>query len=99
MFLTVSSLLILPFALLLAAIAIAPLSAPDWWSRHYGKISFLFGAMTYIGNNPNFMIKAIAGQQKIRVPGFLGFIFKFALPFLVPALLLISWLFFKKQGG
>jgi Na+/H+ antiporter NhaD/arsenite permease-like protein len=61
--------------------------------------SVFFGAMTYIGNNPNFMIKAIAEQEKIRVPGFLGFIFKYALPFLVPALILISWLFFKKQGG
>ena len=61
--------------------------------------SVFFGAMTYIGNNPNFMIKAIAGQEKIRVPGFLGFIFKYALPFLVPALILISWMFFKKQGG
>jgi len=58
--------------------------------------SVFFGAATYIGNNPNFMIKAIAGQEKIRVPGFLGFIFKFALPFLAPVLIVIWWLFFKK---
>ena len=58
--------------------------------------SVFFGAATYIGNNPNFMIKAIAEQEKIRVPGFLGFIFKYALPFLLPALVVIWWLFFRK---
>jgi Na+/H+ antiporter NhaD/arsenite permease-like protein len=57
--------------------------------------SVFFGAATYIGNNPNFMIKAIAEQEKIRVPGFLGFIFKFALPFLLPTLVLIWLLFFR----
>ena len=38
--------MILPFALLLAAIALVPLLVPNWWSRHYGKISFVFGAIT-----------------------------------------------------
>jgi Na+/H+ antiporter NhaD/arsenite permease-like protein len=38
--------MILPFALLLATIAIAPLLAPVWWSRHYGKISLVFGSIT-----------------------------------------------------
>ncbi|HTX22824.1 MAG TPA: sodium:proton antiporter [Candidatus Aquilonibacter sp.] len=56
--------------------------------------SVFFGAMTYIGNNPNFMIKAIAEQQKIRVPGFLGFVFKFAVPFLLPVLIAVWLLFF-----
>jgi len=57
--------------------------------------SVFFGAATYIGNNPNFMVKAIAEQQKIRVPGFLGFVFKFALPFLLPVLLTVWLLFFR----
>jgi Na+/H+ antiporter NhaD/arsenite permease-like protein len=56
--------------------------------------SVFFGAATYIGNNPNFMIKAIAEEQKIRVPGFLGYIFKCALPFLLPTLITIWVLFF-----
>jgi Na+/H+ antiporter NhaD/arsenite permease-like protein len=57
--------------------------------------SVFFGAATYIGNNPNFMIKAIAEQQKVRVPGFLGFVFKFALPFLLPVLLTVWLVFFR----
>jgi hypothetical protein len=38
--------MILPFALLLVAIAIAPLLAPVWWSRHYAKVAFGLGAIT-----------------------------------------------------
>lgn len=52
-----------------------------------------FGAATYIGNGPNFMVKAIAEQQKVSTPGFFGFVFKFALPFLLPVLVMV-WLFF-----
>jgi Na+/H+ antiporter NhaD/arsenite permease-like protein len=55
-----------------------------------------FGAATYIGNGPNFMVKAIADHNKIYMPTFLGFIFKFTLPFLLPMLVIIWWLFFKK---
>jgi len=33
-----------------------------------------FGAATYIGNGPNFMVKAVADQQKIRMPTFMGFV-------------------------
>ena len=54
-----------------------------------------FGAATYIGNGPNFMVKAIAGREKIPMPGFLGFIFKFTLPFLLPTLITIWLLFFR----
>jgi len=46
---------------------------------------------TYIGNSPNFMIKAIAEQHKMRTPSFVGFVIKFSLPIL-PVLLLICWL-------
>ncbi len=54
-----------------------------------------FGAATYIGNGPNFMVKAIADHKKIPMPTFLGFIFKYTLPFLLPMLVIIWWLFFK----
>jgi len=53
-----------------------------------------FGAATYIGNGPNFMVKAIADQRNIRVPMFLDYIFKFTLPFLLPALVAVWLLFF-----
>jgi len=52
----------------------------------------LFGALTYIGNSPNFMIKSITEQHKVHTPGFVGFILKFSLPILAPVLLLVCWL-------
>jgi Na+/H+ antiporter NhaD/arsenite permease-like protein len=54
-----------------------------------------FGANTYIGNGPNFMVKAIADQQKVHTPTFLGYVFKFTLPFMVPMLIVVWWLFFR----
>jgi Na+/H+ antiporter NhaD/arsenite permease-like protein len=54
-----------------------------------------FGAATYIGNGPNFMVKAIADQEKITMPGFLGFVLKFTLPFLFPVLISVWLLFFR----
>jgi len=55
-----------------------------------------FGAATYIGNGPNFMVKSIADRQNVTTPGFLGFIFKYTLPCLVPMLLLVWLLFFRE---
>jgi Na+/H+ antiporter NhaD/arsenite permease-like protein len=54
-----------------------------------------FGASTYIGNGPNFMVKIIADQQRINTPGFGGLVFKHTLPCLVPMLILIWLLFFR----
>ncbi|HLP75521.1 MAG TPA: sodium:proton antiporter [Candidatus Paceibacterota bacterium] len=54
-----------------------------------------FGANTYIGNGPNFMVKSIADQQKVHTPSFLGYVFKYTLPFMVPMLVLIWWIFFR----
>ena len=58
--------------------------------------SVFFGAATYIGNGPNFMVKSIAERQKVPMPGFPGFIFKYTLPCLAPMLLLIWLLFFRR---
>jgi Na+/H+ antiporter NhaD/arsenite permease-like protein len=55
-----------------------------------------FGAMTYIGNGPNFMVKSIAEQAKIRVPSFVGYCLRFALPILLPVLAAASLLFFSR---
>ncbi|MEI6032801.1 MAG: sodium:proton antiporter [Verrucomicrobiae bacterium] len=56
-----------------------------------------FGAMTYIGNGPNLMVKSIADHAKVRTPHFFAYIFRFALPILLPLLVLISILFFWPQ--
>lgn len=52
-----------------------------------------FGAMTYIGNGPNFMVKAIAEENKIPMPSFFGYMFKFSLIVLLPIYILTQWLF------
>ncbi len=57
--------------------------------------SVFFGATTYIGNGPNFMIKSIANEAKIATPTFLGYIYKFSIPVMLPMLLLVWFLFFR----
>jgi Na+/H+ antiporter NhaD/arsenite permease-like protein len=54
-----------------------------------------FGAATYIGNGPNFMVKAIADHEKVRTPTFPGYVGKFTLPFLLPMLLVVWLIFFS----
>ena len=48
--------------------------------------SVFFGAMTYIGNGPNFMVKSVAEHAGVKVPTFFGYVFKYSLPFLLPIL-------------
>jgi Na+/H+ antiporter NhaD/arsenite permease-like protein len=52
-----------------------------------------FGAMTYIGNGPNFMVKSIAHDAGVHCPTFFGYVFRFSLPILFPILALAGWLF------
>ena len=54
-----------------------------------------FGANTYIGNGPNFMVRSIASHRKIITPTFFGYIFKWTLPIMVPLLALLWFLFFR----
>jgi Na+/H+ antiporter NhaD/arsenite permease-like protein len=49
------------------------------------------GALTYIGNAPNFMVKAIAEERGVRMPSFFGYLFWAAL-ILVPLFALLTWL-------
>lgn len=52
-----------------------------------------FGAMTYIGNGPNFMVKAVAEENNIKMPHFFAYMFKFSLIVLLPIFILIQLLF------
>jgi Na+/H+ antiporter NhaD/arsenite permease-like protein len=53
-----------------------------------------FGGMTYIGNAPNLLIKAVAEDEKIKMPSFFGYmIWSFA--FLIPVLFVTAILFFE----
>ena len=56
--------------------------------------SVLFGAMTYIGNGPNFMVKAVAENEGVRMPSFFGYIFKFSVIILLPTYILMALVFF-----
>ena len=56
--------------------------------------SVFFGAMTYIGNGPNFMVKAVAENEGIRMPSFFGYMFKFSLIILLPTYILMAVIFF-----
>ena len=51
------------------------------------------GAVTYIGNAPNFMVKNIAEGAGVKMPSFFGYI-GWALAFLVPVFIVDSLLFF-----
>ena len=51
------------------------------------------GAITYIGNGPNFMVKAIAEQHHVRMPSFFGYTL-WSLAILVPLFGVVAWLFF-----
>ena len=52
-----------------------------------------FGAMTYIGNGPNFMVKSIAEENNIKMPDFFGYMYKFSLIVLLPIYILIQLIF------
>ncbi|MBI2840370.1 MAG: sodium:proton antiporter [Acidobacteria bacterium] len=54
-----------------------------------------FGAMTYIGNGPNFMVKSIAEQSRIHCPTFFGYVIKYSVPVLLPIFLAVALIFFR----
>ncbi len=51
-----------------------------------------FGALTYIGNGPNFLVKSIAESEKIRMPSFFGYML-YASIVLLPIYGLLTWLY------
>lgn len=55
--------------------------------------SVFFGAITYIGNAPNFMVKSIATQSGVEMPSFFGYM-KWSLAILLPMLLLLTFVQF-----
>lgn len=52
-----------------------------------------FGSMTYIGNGPNFMVKAIAEENNIDMPSFFGYMIKFSLIVLLPVYVIVQLIF------
>ena len=79
-----------------------PLQVADFISKNGSELTALslgaafFGALTYIGNAPNLLVKTIAEHARVPTPSFVGYICKFAIPVLIPLFVLISILFFSR---
>ncbi len=54
--------------------------------------SVFMGANSYIGNGPNFMVKAVADAHGVRMPDFFGYM-KWSGAVLIPSFLLVTWIF------
>jgi len=55
--------------------------------------SVFMGALTYIGNAPNFMIRAIASRRGVHMPGFLGYM-AWSMALMLPPLVVVTLVFF-----
>ncbi|HTN01039.1 MAG TPA: sodium:proton antiporter, partial [Planctomycetaceae bacterium] len=55
--------------------------------------SVFMGANTYIGNGPNFMVKAIAEENNVRMPGFFGYM-AYSVGILIPIFIVVTFVFF-----
>jgi len=53
-----------------------------------------FGACSYIGNAPNFMVRSIAEEAGTPMPSFFGYILKYSLVFLIPVFVIVTLVFF-----
>ena len=75
---------------------IARLLAEEETGRHVlsgiSSGAVLFGALTYIGNGPNFMVRSIADSAGVKMPSFFGYAL-YGVVILLP-ILLLNWLLF-----
>jgi Na+/H+ antiporter NhaD/arsenite permease-like protein len=53
-----------------------------------------FGANTYIGNAPNFMVRSIAEESGVRMPTFFGYMLKYSTAILMPIFIIVTIIFF-----
>jgi Na+/H+ antiporter NhaD/arsenite permease-like protein len=75
----------------LGALAVHPIGRELLTAVSCGAV--LMGAVTYMGNGPNFMVKAIAEQHRVRMPSFFGYtLWSFAI--LLPLFGIVSRIFF-----
>jgi Na+/H+ antiporter NhaD/arsenite permease-like protein len=54
------------------------------------------GAMTYIGNGPNFIVRSIAESRGIKMPGFGGYL-RYSGPIFVAVFLLVTLYFLERN--
>jgi len=53
-----------------------------------------FGACSYIGNAPNFMVRSISEEAGTPMPSFFGYILRYSLIFLIPVFVVVNLVFF-----
>ncbi|MCX7798226.1 MAG: sodium:proton antiporter [Melioribacter sp.] len=66
---------------------------PEELLKAISVAAVMFGSMTYIGNGPNFMVKAVAEENNIKMPSFFAYMYKFSLIILLPIFIIIQLLF------
>ena len=70
------------------------LGVPEPLLRAISLGAVFMGANTYIGNGPNFMVKAIAEEAKVAMPSFFGYM-AYSGALLIPLFALITLIFFR----
>lgn len=63
---------------------------PEELLKAISTAAVFFGSMTYIGNGPNFMVKAVAEENNIKMPDFFSYMFKFSLIILLPIFIIVQ---------
>lgn len=66
---------------------------PEVFLKAISVGAVFMGANTYVGNGPNFMVKAICEENGVRMPSFFGYM-AWSMGILIPLFLLITFIFF-----
>lgn len=81
-----------PHGLFLEAfLATGPLAVQTLMAIATGAV--FMGSMTYIGNAPNFMVRAIAEENGVKMPSFFGYL-GYSIGVLVPLFILVTFVFY-----
>jgi len=90
---TVSSSVSMPMIPLTRALpgASSAIAAPLLAAISCGAV--FMGAVTYLGNGPNFMVRSIARHSGVRMPTFFGYMI-YSFTILLPVFALMTWIFF-----
>ncbi|MDT0630873.1 sodium:proton antiporter [Rubrivirga litoralis] len=75
--------------------AVHPGDPTGFYLQAISVASVFWGALTYIGNGPNFMVKAIAESSGVDTPSFVAYMVKYSIPILVPIYIVVWLVFFS----
>src|SRR6185295_370825 len=70
------------------------LGLPETLLRAISLGAVFMGANSYIGNGPNFMVKAIAEEAKVKMPSFFGYM-AYSGAILLPIFVIVTFVFFR----